>query len=55
MHKDLKNHLRNKPHFYYKDIDNYNDIFLKDMLFWQKEYINLLKQKLKNLKKLKKE
>ena len=34
-----------KPHFYYMDLDNYNDDFLRKIILWQKDEIEKLEKK----------
>lgn len=33
-----------KPRFYYADLDNYNEDFLKEIILWQKEEIERLRE-----------
>ena len=40
----------NKPHFYYLDVENYNDDFLREIITWQKWQIEEL-QKFNEIKK----
>ena len=34
--------FKEKPHFYYRDLDNYADEFLKEIILWQKDYLDYL-------------
>jgi hypothetical protein len=34
-----------KPHFYYMDLNNYNDDFLRKIILWQKDKIEELNKK----------